>query len=178
MTVKAEFKEFIGKLIALDMNVIVTSREKTKYKEGSFMEAIGKTFDGEKSLPYIFDTIVRMYVDKKGQYQGFYIKERSNKLPKEDFECFYKTLEKFFRKQDLNREVSPIKYATTQQKEKIRRFIEQFKMTPEQVANRLATYDAESIDDLTFQNADVIISKFESVIASKCNARKKEVQNA
>ncbi len=39
MTVKAEFKEFIRKLIALDMNVIVTARQKTLYAEGGFDDA-------------------------------------------------------------------------------------------------------------------------------------------
>ncbi|MBI4377317.1 MAG: AAA family ATPase, partial [Elusimicrobia bacterium] len=52
MTLKAEFKEFIRKLIALDMNVICTARQKTQYADGGFMKAAGETFDGEKSLPY------------------------------------------------------------------------------------------------------------------------------
>jgi len=104
MTVKAEFKEFIRKLIALDMNVIVTAREKTKYKEGSFMVAMGETFDGEKSLPYMFDTIVRMYVDDKGRHMGTCLKDRSNKLPKEEFECSYENFEQFFGKQSSSAE--------------------------------------------------------------------------
>ena len=45
MTLKSEFKELIRKLIALDMNVILTARQKTQYKEGSFMVAMGETFD-------------------------------------------------------------------------------------------------------------------------------------
>lgn len=180
MTVKAEFKEFIRKLIALDMNVIVTAREKTKYKEGSFMVAIGETFDGEKSLPYMFDTIVRMYVDEKGRHMGFCIKDRSNRLPKEEFECTYSTFEKLFGKQYLNRQARPIQYASEIQKEKIKRYIEQFKMTPEQVERRLAAYDAESLDDLTSENAEIILSKFESAIATKGNdnQERKEDQNA
>jgi hypothetical protein len=167
MTVKAEFKEFIRKLIALDMNVIVTAREKTKYKEGSFMVAMGETFDGEKSLPYMFDTIVRMYVDDKGRHMGTCLKDRSNKLPREEFECSYQVFEQFFGKQSLNRVSKPIEYATEEQKTKIKGYIEQFGLTPEQVERRLAAYDAESLDDLTRENAEVIISKFESALAAK-----------
>jgi len=167
MTVKSEFKEFIRKLIALDMNVIVTAREKTKYKEGSFMVAMGETFDGEKSLPYMFDTIVRMYVDDKGRHMGVCLKDRSNKLPKKEFECSYQVFEQFFGKQSLNRVSKPIEYATEEQKAKIRDCIGQFNLTPEQVERRLAAYDAESLDDLTRENAEVILSKFEAALAAK-----------
>lgn len=40
-------------------------------------------------------------------------------------------------------------------------------MTPEQVTRRLAAYDADSLDELTEENARVIIGKFESALASK-----------
>lgn len=78
-TIKAEFKEFIRNLVKLDMNVILTAREKTKYAEG--MRAIGETFDGEKTLPYIFDTTVQLYLSKDGKHMGTTLKDRTNKLP-------------------------------------------------------------------------------------------------
>ena len=171
-TIKSEFNLLIRKLLTLDMNVILTAREKVKYKEGSFMVAAGETFDGEKSLPYMFDTIIRLYVNDKGKYMGLCIKDRSNKLPKEEFECSYKVLEKYFGKEYLNRESKPIKKASQTQKEKIRIYIGQFKLTSEQVESRLSAYEAENIDDLTYENAEVIIEKFESAIASKGNEPK------
>ena len=70
MTIKAESKELIRRLIALDMNVIVTARQKVQYADGGFMRAIGETFDGEKSLPYLFDVVVRLYRDEKGRFMG------------------------------------------------------------------------------------------------------------
>jgi len=167
MTVKAEFKELIRKLIALDMNVIVTAREKTKYKEGSFMVSIGETFDGEKSLPYMFDTIVQLYIDEQGRHMGLSLKDRSHKLPKDEFDCSYENLEKLFGKEYLDREATPVKYATDDQKETISGYIEQFGMAPEQVTKRLSAYGATSLDDLTINNANIIISKFESAIAEK-----------
>jgi len=86
MTVKAEFKDIIRKLIRLDMNVVVTARQKTQYADSGFMRAIGETFDGEKSLPYLFDTIVRLYRDDKGRFFGHCMKDRSNRLPTGEFE--------------------------------------------------------------------------------------------
>ena len=174
LSIKAEFKELIRKLIALNMNVIITAREKTKYREGSFMVAIGETFDGEKSLPYMFDTIIRMYVDEKGRHMGSCIKDRSNKLPAEPFECSYPVLEKFFGKENLDRDSKPIVYADEGQKQKIRGYIEKFKLTPEQVERRLVSYGANSLDNLTRENADIIISKFESAGAVKKGKIKKE----
>jgi hypothetical protein len=93
MAVKAEFKEFIRNLIALDLHVIVTARQKVKYADGGFMKVIGETFDGEKSLPYLFDTIVRLYRDSNGRHMAQCLKDRTNKLPKESFENTFQNFE-------------------------------------------------------------------------------------
>jgi hypothetical protein len=180
MTIKAEFKEFIRTLIALDMNVVVIAREKTKYKQGSFMTAIGETFDGEKSLPYLFDTIVRLYKDDQGRHMGRCLKDRSNKLPRADFECSYQIFENLFGKDNLSRQAQPIEYATEEQKAKISNYIKEFSMTPAQVSKRLATYDADNLDTLTKENADLIINKLKQAMATK-NSRakhKEETDNA
>jgi len=95
LTIKAELKEFIRKLIALNMNVIVTARQKVQYAEGG-LRPIGDTFDGEKSLPYLFDTIVRLHRDEKGRFQAQCLKDRSGKLPLEPFPTSYSLFEKCF----------------------------------------------------------------------------------
>jgi len=165
MTIKAEFKELIRKLIALDMNVIVTARQKVQYADGQFMKAIGETFDGEKSLPYMFDTIVRLYRDEKGRFLGDCLKDRSNKLPQGEFECSYPVLEELFGKRNLSRKARPESFATDDQRKKIADYIERFNLAPDQVSKRLAAYGAESLDDLTEENARVIINKFEAALA-------------
>lgn len=171
MTIKQEWKELIRKLIALDMNVIVTAREKTKYREGSFMVAIGETFDGEKSLPYTFDSIIHMWVNGKGKFMGYCIKDRSNKLPHEEFECSFKLFEESFGEGFLNRKAKPIEYATEAQKKQLNQFISQFAITTEQLKKRLRAYDATGFDDLTNANAKKIIVKFREAL------KKKEVNN-
>ncbi len=170
MTVKAEFKDLIRKLIALDMNVIVTARQKVQYADGAFMKAIGETFDGEKSLPYLFDTIVRLYRDEKGQFLGECLKDRSNKLPAGAFEVSYARFEELFGKKALARKARPTAFATDDQKRQIRDYIARFGLSPEQVTKRLAAYDADSLDELTEENARVIIGKFESALAAKGGA--------
>ena len=94
MTIKAECKELIRKLIALDMNVIVTARQKALYADAGFMRAIGETFDGEKSLPYLFDSILRLYRDDNGRFMAENLKDRSDKLPRGQFEVSYDRLER------------------------------------------------------------------------------------
>ena len=167
MTIKAEFKELIRKLIALDMNVIVTARQKVQYADGAFMRAIGETFDGEKSLPYLFDTIVRLYRDDKNRFLGECLKDRSNKLPQGEFECGYAFIEELFGKKSLARKAKPASFATDEQKKLIAEYIERFAMTPDQVKKRMAAYGAVGLDDLTEENARVIISKFESALANR-----------
>ena len=121
MTIKAEFKEFIGKLVALDMNVIVTARQKTKYADGAFMRSVGETFDGEKSLPYIFDTIVQLFHDGNGQFMAKCLKDRTNKLPKGDFKSSYHLFEELFGEERLGRAPERTATVTDDQKEKIRK---------------------------------------------------------
>ncbi len=173
MTVKAEFKEFIRKLVALDMNVIVTARQKALYDQGALMKVIGETFDGERSLPYLFDTIVRMSRDEKGRFMGACLKDRSNRLPKEPFECSYGLFEGLFGKKALARKAKPVEPASEEQKRRIRELVEKFAMTPEQVSKRLAAYGAQCLDDLSDENALLILSKFETALAAKAGAQSK-----
>jgi len=188
-TIKAEFKEFIRKLIALDMNVIVTAREKTKYRDGSFMQVEGQTFDGEKSLPYMFDIVLRMYLDDKGRRMAAVLKDRSNKLPKKDFEASYAVFEELFGKKSLNRKAKPAPVeepktdspgaaaapettaparpepASADQKDAIRRLAGELNLSEQKVTKRLGAYGAASLDELTAENARVIIGKLEAAVA-------------
>ena len=170
MTIKAEFKEFIRKLIALDMNVIVTARQKVQYADGGFMQAIGETFDVEKSLPYLFDTIVRLYKDEKGCFMGECMKDRSNRLPSQPFESSYAVFEECFGQEILGREAQPVAMATDEQKQQIRTYIDQVGMTSEQVAQRLAVYDAESLNELTEEHARTVLHKLNSALANEGEA--------
>ncbi len=169
MTLKSELKDLIRKLISLDMTVIVTARQKTQYADGSFMKAIGETFDGEKSLPYLFDTIVKLYRDDKGRFLGECIKDRSNKLPPGEFECSYTLFEKLFGKEVLTRNAKPITFATDEQKNRLKILFLDMHFPMDAINKRLTAYDAETIDDLTFENAEIIINKLETF-----NKEKKE----
>ncbi|MCK4856966.1 MAG: AAA family ATPase [candidate division Zixibacteria bacterium] len=105
--IKAEFKEFIGKLTALDMHIVVIAREKDQYGDGEMMRKVGVTFDGEKNSPYAFDEVIRLYKGDNDKTMGFVTKDRAGKLPKGEFECTYELIAKAFGIEYLERPKAP-----------------------------------------------------------------------
>jgi len=162
MTIKADHKEFLRKLIQLDMNVIVTARQKTQYSDQGFMRAVGETFDGEKSLPYVFDTILRLYRDDKGRFMGENLKDRTNKFPHGHFEVSYQDLERRLGPDALGRKSVPRQLALAEQIATLRHLIEASGMKEEMVRQRLSAYNADSLEALTQENAQTIIDKLEA----------------
>lgn len=170
MTIKAEFKEFVGKLIALDMNVVLTARQKPHYAETGFMRSIGETFDGEKSLPYLFDTIVQLFRDGNGKFMARCVKDRTNKLPSGEFESSYDLFKDLFGEERLGRPPERAPPVTDEQRETIRSYISQLGIPPERIAERLADYGASSVTDLTEGSAREIIQKLEASAQTKKEA--------
>lgn len=160
--IKAEHKELIRKLIQLDMNVIVTARQKTLYSDQGFMKPIGETFDGEKSLPFLFDSILRLYRDDKGRFMAENLKDRANKLPHGHFEVSFEKLERCLGSESLSRNAEPIRLASAEQLNTLRHFIAVSGMKQETVLERLTAYGADSLETLTQPNAQLIIEKFEA----------------
>ena len=174
MTIKSEFKELIRLLIALDMNVIVTARQKVQYADGGFMKAIGETFDGEKSLPYLFDTIVRLSRDAPSRFMGQCLKDRTNRLPAEPFESSYAVFEQAFGTETLSREAHPITSVSVEQLEQLRTCIDALGLTSAHVTKCLAAYGATRLDDLTADTARTILTKLETALARRGESTQKE----
>lgn len=166
-TIKGELKDFVRKLLALDMNVIVTARAKALYEEGTFMKQIGETFDGEKTLPYLFDIVLQQWKTEDGKYMAKALKDRTNKLPRGPFEISYEVFETAFGAKTIARKAQPVRLATSAQKEKIQSLATEFGITDDQMATRLEAYGAETIDDLTKENAQVILEKLEAAMAAR-----------
>lgn len=86
-TIKSDFEALITRLVNLDMNVIVTAHQATKYKEGSFMKKEGVRFDADAKLEYFFDTVVQLYRGENSEYLAKCTKDRNEILDqKKDFE--------------------------------------------------------------------------------------------
>jgi len=174
--VKAELKDFIRKLLALDMNVIITARQKYMYSKSEAMKVIGETFDGEKSLPYMFDTIVHLYRNE-GRFMGNvtpseyipHVKDRNNMLPNnpEGFEISYALFEKLFGAEQLTRPAKPQTLITAEQTQTLTGLIAALGLNPVTIKARLENYGASMIEELTEVNAQVIIKKLEAALAKK-----------
>jgi hypothetical protein len=107
-TIKADWKGFIRLLQVLDMNIVITAREKPLYAEGEMMKKIGVTHDAEKNLPYEFDTVLQLKRD--GDDFGAEVhKDRTNNLKEgSNIAGFtYATVEKAFGKKALARKPKP-----------------------------------------------------------------------
>lgn len=109
--IKADSKSLATKLIAVDLNVIVTARDKTEYNSdvagGDFMKVIGTKPDCPKEYPFIFDTVLELYKDGpagKEVVMARVIKDRTNKLP-DTFEYSFEKLEAYFGKDVIYRDV-------------------------------------------------------------------------
>jgi hypothetical protein len=174
MTVKAELKELIRKLIALDMNVIVTARQKPLYAESGFMHTVGDTFDAEKSLPYLFDTIVRLYRDPKGRFLGECLKDRSNKLPKGEFEISYQLFARAYDTEILSRTATPLPKATDEQKRRIVEAARALNVADDYMAAAYQKYGTATIDGLTTESADELIDRLDTALANKAAVQPKK----
>lgn len=86
----AEVKAIVSKLLALDLNIIVTARSKVLYStdKSEFMQVIGTQPDGPKNLPYMFDTVLELATDGEKR-MAIAHKDRTNSLPHK-FEFSYK----------------------------------------------------------------------------------------
>jgi hypothetical protein len=104
--IKNELKSIVNKLIAVDLNIIVTARSKPEYASdtGEFMKVIGVKPDGPKELPFLFDVVLQLNVDDDGVRKATVIKDRTNRLPLEPFEFTYHKMIEFLDIKDLERE--------------------------------------------------------------------------
>jgi hypothetical protein len=110
---QADLKAFINKLLALDLNIIVTAKSKNEYSadQSEFMKIIGKKPDGPKEAPYLFDVVLELNFGPNETRIAKVIKDRTNTLPKE-FEYSYQELTKYLDMKELERE--PVQLRATQ----------------------------------------------------------------
>jgi len=132
--VKSEFKGIQRLMMALDMNVIITSHQKDIY--GAGMTKLGVGPDTMKGDEYLFDLVFELK-NIGGKRIATTIKERSeigeNKFPAE-FEWSYGNFASFYGKDILEREAKPVEMATKQQVDEITRLLDVVKVDDETIS--------------------------------------------
>lgn len=158
--VKSEFKSIQRMLMALDMNVLVTSHQKDQY--GAGMTKVGVTYDSIKGEDYLYDLVFRLNI-QGGKRMAITEKERAevgcNKFP-DSFEWSYENFLKFYGKEVIERESVPVRLATTEQVNKIKNLVEVVKVDPDQVN---AWFQKAGVDDWADMEEDRILKAIDFV---------------
>jgi len=173
--IKSDLKLFLRKLLRLDMNIVVTARAKAEYAEGSFTK-IGQTFDGEKSLPYLFDSVLELQREKN-VFRAVVHKDRGLRLSDIEWDApsprvLYETIEGAYGKENLEKEVVPVSLATMAQVQEIADLFELLEYTPDKIRKGLDKYNAEAVKDLGHEDARKILT----TLRKKGKTAKKEVE--
>lgn len=163
--VKSEFKSIQRMILALDMNVIVTSHQKDVY--GQNFSKVGVTFDSMKGEDYLYDLVFRL--EKRGS-KRFAVTEKeraeigANKFPA-DFEWSYEAFLKFYGAEVIQREARPVKMATKEQVAQLVKLIDTVKVDEDTIAKWLAKADAQSFDELNDEQITLCINYVQKKLA-------------
>jgi len=147
--VKSEFKSLQRILLSLDMNVIVTAHQKDVY--GAGFSKLGVTFDSMKGDDYLYDLIFRL--DKRGGIRtAITEKERAEidkqKFP-EEFPWSYENFCKYYGKEIIEKEATPIVMATIQQIQKLKGLLEIVKVDDDTQSKWLNKADVDDWSEMT-----------------------------
>ncbi len=109
-SIKEERKLFINKLLALDMNIIVTAPDRKEYstEQGEFMKVIGSGPEVPKDVPFMFDVVLEAFKNDEGVRMLRVHKDRTNLLP-DEFELSYNKLIEFIDVTGLERSAEVFK---------------------------------------------------------------------
>lgn len=159
-TTKANWKEILRKLMALDMHVVAVARQKLHYPEEGKGGTPMAVPDAEKSLPYYFD--VELHLERVAdKYTATVRKDRTNQLP-QSFDTSFEMFSNTFGLERLTRKAEPAKLATTEQVKEIMRLVKSLNIPEEVYRERLDAYGAQDTKELSEQNAAIIISKLKA----------------
>jgi len=138
----------------LDMNVIITSHQKTKWiKVGEGFQEAGATFDCYPKLDYLFDLILN--IQRRGQQRIARVcGTRLTTFPDGDeFEWGYDAIANRYGRSLIEREATPVALATSEQAARLSHLVDTVKLDPEVVQKWLDKADVETFGEMP---ADVV----------------------
>ena len=163
--VKGDFKGLQRLLLALDMNVIITSHQKDVY--GGNFSKIGTTFDAMRGDDYLFDLVFQVE-RKNSELIAKTIKERAEigkqKFPVE-FVWSYENFCKFYGKEIIEKEAMPVIMATAEQVERANKLIEVVKIDDETLNKWLAKADVETFEEMSGEQITKVIEFLEKKVS-------------
>ncbi len=148
----------LGMLLSrLDMNVLVTSHEKTKYEKGI---EVGKTADVHEKLEYALGSVINLR--RQGKKVRAYIdKSRYKQLPTGesfDFDDGYPLLCQMLGKDLFEKQSENQTLATPEQIEEVRTLIHNLNVPEDWLNKRIASCRASVLEELTTQDMQDLIN--------------------
>lgn len=145
-------------LIRIDMNVIITSHEKTKFVDD---KEAGKTPDINEKMAYALGTAIHFRPTTKNSRVAYFDKSRYPELPNKEciqFDDGFKVLKEKFGDDMFYREVVPEKFATKEQLDTLNHLIKVLNVPEESYQKWLTTCKCASFDEMTETQIDTYIN--------------------
>lgn len=158
-------KRLFNLLSMLDMNVVVTAHAKNEYGDG--LKVIGSTFDGWKKLDYLFDLV--FFLERRGQKRTAVVrKTRLAQFPDQDsFEWSFEALASRYGADKLEREATPVAFATHAQLERFGRLCEALTKDTEKVMEQVEKSGAASLEEMPAETIAKWIAAMEKELKAK-----------
>jgi hypothetical protein len=150
-------------LSRLDMNVIVTAHEKSKFIDN---KDVGKTFDVNEKLAYSLGAVWNMRLQGKSR-KLFVEKSRYSELKTGDlidFEEGYPAIKKLFGENIFLREAKIENLATKEQIKELSRLIELLRIPDDKIETLLKNAKATSMEEINESFAQKAIDKYKSLL--------------
>jgi hypothetical protein len=165
--VKSEVKALQRKILALDMNVIVTAHQKDVF--GQNFSKLGVTFDSMKGDDFLYDYIFRLELIN-GKRMAIKVKERAeigaNKFP-DMFEWSYENFCNFYGAEILEKKSAPIKLASEDKVTELKRLLDIIKIDESIVESWLRKAGIEEFSEFTQEQIIKCIDFLEQKIIKK-----------
>lgn len=164
-TIKADLKSFLRRLLSLDLNLVVTARQKPQYADGGSMRKIGETFDGERSFPYLFDVVLHLHHEGE-VFRAVVLKDRGNRLRSVELAGrspgeIYEQIRELVGAEDLDRAPVEADLVDAETASRIRSIAQSLGATDEQIDRRCEDYGARSVGELSAESAAKILESLE-----------------
>lgn len=160
-----KMKRLCGLLLQLDMNVILTSHQKTKWeKQGEGFRDAGTTFDAYGKLDYLFDLVLETQI-RGTEPWAVVRKSRVEAFPLLDaFPLNYEEIVKRYGRDVLERGAEPVVLATPEQVARLTHLVEVVKIDPEVVQKWLDKANAESFAEMPAEAVGKCIAYVEGLL--------------
>jgi hypothetical protein len=161
-----KMKRLVAKLLALDMNVVITSHQKDKWeKVGNEFRRIGATFDCYPKLDYLFDLM--LYIERRGQQRIALVRgSRLASFPDGDsFEWGYAAVADRYGREVIEREAAPVVLASPEQVARLSHLVETVKLDESIVQKWLDKADVETFAEMPAEVVAKCIAYVEAKLA-------------